>query len=122
MVWFIDNNFSNNLPHLRAVCGLLKRDKRVRMWGALVTQDVLRNRELFKLMAESKCRGLFAGIESLDPEFIASHHKRQNVSGASSLLDDLAYADSLGIMVTYGYLFDPRMTRSPRWNASCARS
>jgi len=110
MVWFIDNNFSNNLPHLRAVCGLLKRDKRVRMWGALVTQDVLRNRELLKLMAESKCRGLFAGIESLDPEFIASHHKRQNVSGASSLLDDLAYADSLGIMVTYGYLFDPRMT------------
>lgn len=110
MIWFIDNNFSNNVPHLRAVCNLLKKDKRIRMWGALVTQDVLRNRGLIKLMAESKCCGLFAGIESLDPEFIASHQKRQNASGASSLLDDLAYADSLGMIVTYGYLFDPRMT------------
>lgn len=56
------------------------------------------------------CRGLFAEIESLDPEFIASHQKRQNASGASRLLDDLAYAASLGMIVTYGYLFDPRMT------------
>jgi radical SAM superfamily enzyme YgiQ (UPF0313 family) len=110
MIWFIDNNFSNNLPHLRAVCRLLKNDKRIRLWGALVTQDVLRNRELIKLMADSKCRGLFTGIESLDPEFIAAHDKRQNASGASSLMDDIAYADSLGIIITYGYLFDPRMT------------
>ena len=59
--------------------------------------------------------------QSFDPEFIASHHKRQNVSGASSLLDDLAYAESLGIMVTYGYLFDPRMTEIAQMDASCAR-
>src|SRR6185437_12966696 len=78
MVWFIDNNFSNNLPHLREICRYLKSHKRVRMWGALVTQDLLRNREVIKLMAESKCRGLFTGIESFDPKFIAAHNKRQN--------------------------------------------
>ena len=114
MVWFIDNNFSNNPAHMREVCRLLKADKRVKLWGALVTQDVLRNRDLVRLMAESKCRDLFTGIESMDVDFIEAHSKRQNVKGAAGLLDDVAYAQSLGIMVAYGYLFDPRMTSVAR--------
>ncbi len=111
MVWFIDNNFSNNLPHLREICRYLKSHKRVRMWGALVTQDLLRNREVIKLMARSKCRGLFTGIESFDPKFIAAHNKRQNEQrGERNVAEDIAYAESLGMMITYGYLFDPRMS------------
>jgi hypothetical protein len=65
-------------------------------------------------MAESKCRDLFTGIESMDVDFIEAHSKRQNVKGAAGLLDDVAYAQSLGIMVAYGYLFDPRMTSVAR--------
>ncbi len=110
MIWFIDNNFSNNLPHLREVCRILREDRRVRMWGALVTQDLLRNREIIKLMAESKCTGLFTGIESFDPEFIARHDKRQNEHRGGNVAEDIAYAESLGVMITYGYLFDPRMS------------
>jgi radical SAM superfamily enzyme YgiQ (UPF0313 family) len=110
MVWFIDNNFSNNPAHLRAVCKMLKEDKRIRMWGALVTQDVLRNRELVRLMADAKCRGVFAGIESLDVAFIEKHDKRQNAKGSGSVMEDIAYAQSLGMLIDYGYLFDPRMT------------
>ncbi len=110
MVWFIDNNFSNNLPHLREVCRILRDDKRVRMWGALVTQDLLRNHEVIKLMAASKCGGLFTGIESFDPAFIAKHGKRQNEHRGGNVTDDIAHAESLGIMITYGYLFDPRMS------------
>ena len=109
-VFFIDNNFSNNLPHLRRICELLKGDKRVKMWGALVTGDVLRNRALVKLMADAKCRDLFTGIESIGEGFNESHDKRQNAKSSATLFDDLAYAESLGMMIRYGYLFDPRTT------------
>jgi radical SAM superfamily enzyme YgiQ (UPF0313 family) len=107
-VSFIDNNFSNNLAHLREVCRLLREDRRVRMWGALVTQDLLRNREMVRFMADSKCRDVFTGIESVNPRFNKLHEKVQNVKGSATLFDDIAYAESLGMMIGYGYLFDPR--------------
>ncbi len=107
-IWFIDNNFSNNIAHVREVCALMKNHKRVKSWGALITQDVLRNRKVIQMMADAKCRRVFAGIESFDTEFIAKHNKRQNKTTGSELFDDIAYAESLGVMVMYGYLFDPR--------------
>ena len=79
--------------------------------GCVGDQDLLRNREIIKLMAESKCRGLFTGIEFVRPEFIAAHNKRQNEQrGERNVAEDIAYAESLGMMITYGYLFDPRMS------------
>lgn len=117
MVWFIDNNFSNNRAHLRQVCRYLSEDRRIRMWGALVTQDVLRDRELVKFMAASKCRGVFAGIESFDVGFIKAHDKWQNMKGSTSLIADIEFAESLGMLIDYGYLFDPRMTSIERMKA-----
>jgi hypothetical protein len=111
IVWFIDNNFSNNLTHMREVCRLMREDKRVKLWGALVTQNVIVDRELVKLLAESKCAKLFTGIESFDEGFVENHGKTQNLKRANTLLEDIAYAQSLGIVVIYGYLFDPRTTR-----------
>ncbi len=108
-VWFIDNNFGNNPAKMRELCAELKRHRRVRAWGALVTQDVLRNRALIAELARSKCTGLFTGLESLDPEFLKSHDKRQNVTYANTLFDDVAFAQRQGIALIYGYLFDPRM-------------
>jgi radical SAM superfamily enzyme YgiQ (UPF0313 family) len=109
-VSFIDNNISNNLVHLREICRILKADKRVKMWGALVTQDALRNRELVRLMADSKCRDVFTGIESLDIGFNRLHDKVQNVKSLGTVFDDIKYAESLGMMIGYGYLLDPRIT------------
>jgi hypothetical protein len=60
---------------------------------------------------------LFTGIESFDTEFIAAHDKWQNVKGSKALLADIAYAESLGLMIEYGYLFDPRMTSVERMEA-----
>jgi len=117
MVSFIDNNFSNNPNHLKEVCRLLKADRRIRIWGALITQDVLRNRALIKLLAESRCLDIFTGIESVDPAFNVSHDKRQNVKGSATLWDDIDYAQSLGMLVGYGYLFDPRLTSIERMKA-----
>jgi len=106
IVLFLDNNFSDDRGHMLAVCELLRKHRKVRMWGALVTQNVLRDRELVRRLAAAKCRALFVGLESLDRAFLRRFNKRQNLG--RDVLDDVAHAERQGIVVGYGYLFDPR--------------
>ena len=101
MVWFMDNNFSDDPRYLAELCGMLAVHKGVRGWGALITQNVLRDREAIKLMARSKCRALFVGIESFDREFLRRMRKRQNLSRAQSVSDDVAFAERQGIVIVY---------------------
>ena len=107
MVLFLDNNFSDNREHMLAVSELLRADKRVRGWAALVTQNILADRELLGKLVRAKCYGLFVGVESFDRDLLRRHNKTQNL-GRRDIVDDLVFAESLGIGVTYGYLFDPR--------------
>ena len=109
-VMFIDNNFANHLPNLREVCAALKAERRVKAWGALVTQDMLRNREIVSMMADSKCKALFTGLESVDLEFLNIHDKTQNAKHVDSVIEDIAFAQSKGMVFIYGYLFDPRIS------------
>jgi radical SAM superfamily enzyme YgiQ (UPF0313 family) len=106
IVLFLDNNFSDDRRHMLAVCDLLRGHRKVRMWGALVTQNVLRDRELVRRLGASKCRALFVGLESLDLAFLRRFNKKQNLG--RDVLDDIAHAETHGIVVGYGYLFDPR--------------
>ncbi len=108
MVWFMDNNFSDNPRVLAELCRVLSGHKRVRAWGALITQNVLRDRDAIRMMARSKCRALFVGIESFDREFLKRTRKRQNLSKAQSVEDDVAFAERCGISVVYSQLVDPR--------------
>lgn len=108
IVWFVDNNFSDDRQQLMKLCDMLRAKPKLRAWGALVTQNILRDRELLRYMAGSRCRALFSGIESLDPEFLRRQNKRQNISRRNSVIDDVMFAEQLGICVTYAYLFDPR--------------
>lgn len=106
IVLFLDNNFSDDRGHMLAVCELLRQNRKVRMWGALVTQNILRDRELIRRLAAAKCRALFVGLESLDRAFLRRFNKKQNLG--RDVLDDIGYAESQGIVIGYGYLFDPR--------------
>ena len=47
-------------------------------------------------------------LESFDPDLLRRYRKTQNLSKRYNVIDDIAYAESLGISITYGYLFDPR--------------
>jgi hypothetical protein len=107
IVMLLDNNFSDNRDHMLKVCDLLKSHKKVRGWGALVTQNVLHDRELIQRLSQSKCNGLFIGLESLDRELLRRQNKTQNL-GRHNIIEDIAFVESLGVGVTYGYLFDPR--------------
>jgi hypothetical protein len=106
MINFLDNNFSDDRAHMLAVARLLGSHPRVRGWSALVTQNVLHDRELIRTLAGLKCMVLFAGLESLDHEMLRRFNKTQNMSRRFSVVDDIAFAESLGISICYGYLFD----------------
>jgi radical SAM superfamily enzyme YgiQ (UPF0313 family) len=110
VLWFVDNNFSDNPEYAKAVSRSLRDNKRVRAWGALVTQNVFRDYDFIRFLRECKCRVLFTGLESINLEFLKSHNKKQNISRQSNILDDIRFAEQQGFVVTYAYLFDPRIS------------
>jgi len=108
IVLLLDNNFSDDRDHMLQVAKLLASHPRVKGWAALVTQNVLRDRALVTHLAQSKCFLLFAGVESLDSEMLRRYNKKQNLSRHQNVIDDIAFAEAQGIIICYGYLFDPR--------------
>jgi hypothetical protein len=105
---FLDNNFSDDREHMLAVCGLLKAHKSIRGWAALVTQNIIHDRELIIELRRSKCITLFVGIESFDRELLRKYKKTQNLGKSHDIIADIEFAESIGIGIGYGYLFDPR--------------
>jgi len=120
VLWFIDNNFSQNRGHALAVCDYLKSNSRVKGWGALITQDALRDHDFIARLADAKCRVLFTGIESLSPEFLKRHNKKQNLSKHFDPKDDIAFAERVGICINYPYLFDPRISTAAEMHEQIA--
>lgn len=108
LIIFLDNNFSDDRSYMLKVCEMMRTDRRIRGWAALVTQNVLADRALIRHLAESKCMTLFAGIESFDESMLRAYNKKQNLSQKRNVLDDVVFAERLGIGIGYGYLFDPR--------------
>jgi len=68
--------------------------------GALITQETLGDHELIAAMAKNKCRTLFAGIESLDPEFLDAHNKRDSLD-RGELRPGLRLRDLDGMAIAY---------------------
>ena len=104
----LDNNFSDDRAHMLAVAELMGSHPRVRGWSALVTQNILHDRELVRTLARLKCNVLFAGLESFDLDVLRRFNKTQNMSPRHNVIDDVAFAESQGIAICYGYLFDYR--------------
>ncbi len=117
IVLFLDNNFADDRAFMRDVVALLKAHPRVRGWAALVTQNVLQDRALVEALAAAKCIGLFVGLESLDRELLRRYNKTQNLSRRHDVVDDIAFAESRGIAIAYGYLFDPRHQNAAQMEA-----
>jgi hypothetical protein len=107
-IMFLDNNFSDDRAHMLAVADFIRRHRRIRGWAALVTQNVLNDRDLVEQLAQSNCHALFVGLESLDQAMLRRYNKKQNLSRRHNIIDDIAFCESRGIGIGYGYLFDPR--------------
>jgi hypothetical protein len=108
LVMLLDNNFSDDREHMLRVVSMLAAHPGVRGWAALVTQNVLADHELIARFARSKCMLLFAGVESLDQDMLRRYNKKQNLGRSRNVIDDIAFAESQGIALCYGLLFDPR--------------
>jgi len=108
MINFQDNNFSDDRAHMLAVVEMLAAHPKVKGWSALVTQNTLHDRDLVRKLARSKCMVLFVGLETLDHDTLRRYNKKQNLSRRHNVIDDVAFAESLGIAMAYGYLFDYR--------------
>jgi radical SAM superfamily enzyme YgiQ (UPF0313 family) len=107
-IMFLDNNFSDDRLHMLRVAEFIRSHRKIRGWAALVTQNVLHDRELVEVLRRSKCLALFIGLESLDPIMLRRYNKKQNLSRAHNIIDDIAFCEARGIGIGYGYLFDPR--------------
>jgi len=108
MIFFVDNNFGSDRRRMLKIADMLCANKKVRAWGAMVTQDVFHDRELLKRLASAKCRALFTGLESLDRTWLRKVNKTQNLARRGNIIDDILFAEAQGICVLYGCLFDPR--------------
>ncbi len=106
---FLDNNFSDDRQYMLQVCELMRRHPKIRGWAALVTQNIMHDRELIKYMADAKCITLFFGLELFDEVLLKKYKKKQNLGRNHNIIDDIAFAESNGIGIGYGYLFDPRL-------------
>lgn len=75
-VMFIDDNFIANPAFART---LLKAFRPLGLtWHTAVSADIGRYDDILDLMAESGCRSLFIGFESLNPENLRAVNKKQN--------------------------------------------
>jgi len=54
---------------------------------------------------------LFFGLESFDQVLLKKYRKKQNLGRSHNIIDDIAFAESNGIGIGYGYLFDPRLQK-----------
>lgn len=97
---FYDNNLGGSPKYLRELCeALIPLNK---TWGCALTFNILRDEDLVKLMARAGCRYIYTGLESLNPESIASMNKGQNKLGEVKTVLDRAYRS--GIMVSFGLI------------------
>jgi len=77
-VFFIDDNFAINARRTKSLLReIIARDAQV-PWVAQISMNLLRDEELVSLIAQSGCRWIFMGLESIDPENLKSVSKGFN--------------------------------------------
>jgi radical SAM superfamily enzyme YgiQ (UPF0313 family) len=90
-VFFIDDNFAINPKRTKALLReIIARNAQV-PWTAQISMNLLRDEELVRLIAESGGKWIFMGLESIDPENLASVAKGFNKPAEyAAVLDRLA--------------------------------
>ncbi len=100
-VMFIDDNFIGNPARAAALMQALRPLRLT--WHAAVSADVGRREDLLDLMAESGCRSLFIGFESINPDSLRACHKSQN--RAEDYERTIAAIHRRGLMVNASLVF-----------------
>jgi radical SAM superfamily enzyme YgiQ (UPF0313 family) len=90
-VFFVDDNFAINVKRTKALLRDIISANAQLNWVGQISANLLRDPELLDLIAESGGKWIFIGMESLDPENLASVAKSFNKpADYSRVLHDLA--------------------------------
>jgi radical SAM superfamily enzyme YgiQ (UPF0313 family) len=78
IVFFIDDNFAINIKRTKSLLrDIIAADAQL-PWIAQISANLLRDEELVDLMADSGCKWVFIGMESIDPTNLAGVNKSFN--------------------------------------------
>ncbi|MBN2357977.1 MAG: B12-binding domain-containing radical SAM protein [Deltaproteobacteria bacterium] len=100
VVWFWDDNLLAPRRWAKQLLGELARLDR--WWLTQASIDIVRDRELMRLLQRSGCIGIFLGIESLEPSELRGIDKRPNQ--AAAYRDAVRALHDLGICVMAGVM------------------
>ncbi len=107
-VMVLDNNFYGNsrqsFERRVELIGERWRQGQFRGWGALVTGDLFKRPENLAFMARNGCKGVFSGVESLDPAVLRTYNKKQSMTSDPRVLTR-ACAEN-GMFFDYGMMVD----------------
>jgi len=105
---FLDNNFwGNDRPSFAArldAIGESWASGQFRGWGALVTNDFYLDPKNIGRVKEAGCHGLFSGVESFDPKWVATQNKKQN--GVRDQVEIIRECLESGLSFLYGLILD----------------
>ena len=99
-VLFIDDNFIGTPDYTRELL-LAMKDMRL-IWQAAVTADILSMPDLLDLMAQTGCKSLFIGLESINDASLQSVNKHNQATRYEQLVEAI---HSRGIMVNASMVF-----------------
>ena len=100
-ILFIDDNFIGNIEWTKRFVETLKGENY--SWHAAVSANILHREDLIRDFAQSGCKSLFIGFESIEENSISSVGKRQNRVGEYEKLISLLHR--YGIMVNASMVF-----------------
>jgi len=105
---FVDNNFyGSDRKSYEARLEVIReawQAGQFKYWVALVTGDFFLDDRNVTRARENGCRGLFSGVESFDPDWVADHNKRQN--GGKAPVELIRSCLEQGVIFTYGLILD----------------
>ena len=90
-IFFIDDNFAINIKRTKSLLRDIIAAEAQLPWIGQISANLLRDEELVDLMAESGCKWVFIGMESIDPLNLADVNKSFNKPGEyAAVLNRLA--------------------------------
>jgi radical SAM superfamily enzyme YgiQ (UPF0313 family) len=100
-VMFIDDNFIGDPAQARQL--IFRLNEMNLVWHAAVSADIGQHEDILDLMAESGCKSLFIGFESVNQKSLLNCHKGQN--RIERYDDTVSKIHSRGMMVNASVVF-----------------
>ena len=88
-VFFYDDNFAANFSRTKGLLREMIHRKIMPTWQTQVRVGVAKDLELMELMAQSGCKWLFLGLESVNPETLKEYKKNQTIEDISQGIETI---------------------------------